>query len=608
MKNFHPFLLTLRLLVLSLALGPVLVAQTVEPSKPAEETQPAAPTAPASVTAAEAAASETPATPTPAPTPEPAVAVEAAPATPEAGVPAAETAAETADEPAELRRLDEPEAEVATADEAEVESGTAAAADGSAVKVKRRRQHSNQMPFGDHVIAEGSTVFEAVSVMGSTTVNGTVEGPAVSVFGDTRINGSTGREAVAVLGNVHINGIVGGEVVAVLGNVDLGPKADVKGNVVIIGGKLSRDPAATFKGDLQEIPIPMWNSERLVGLKTWFKECVLWGRPLAFGRNLGWAWMIAVAVFSMYVLLALLFPRAFEKCAQTLEERPGTSLLAVLLTILIIPVLVVLLVITGVGVLLLPFVIVGLILGSIFGKAVMHAWLGRRITCYFGPGPMQHAAVATFLGSVILLLLYTVPFLGFILFKVLGIIGLGVVVYTIILATRREKPPVVAVPAAGFGAAGATLAVPAEGVAAGAAEATMAPPPLATVAAAALPRAGFWIRLAASVLDAVLVGIVTAVTHTGSALPAIFAAYCVVMWAMKGTTIGGIICGLKVVRVDDRKVDWIVAVVRGLAGFLSLAVAGLGFLWVAFDDQKQSWHDKIAGTTIVRVPKGMALL
>ena len=43
-------------------------------------------------------------------------------------------------------------------------------------------------------------------------------------------------------------------------------------------------------------------------------------------------------------------------------------------------------------------------------------------------------------------------------------------------------------------------------------------------------------------------------------------------------------------------------------GFLSLFVAGLGFIWVAFDDEKQSWHDKIAGTTIVRVPKGTPLL
>ncbi len=608
MNNFRPTsLLALLLAASSLVLGQILWAQSVEPAKPVEEANPAATTAEEPVATNEAAPEATPAAsePAAAATPAPAaeaavVAEEAAPAAPEA---------EATPESTELRRLDEAEEEVTADAQTEVEPEAAAAATGDApVKVKRRRQHhSNQMPFGDHLIAEGNTVFEAVSVMGSTTVNGVVEGPAVSIFGDTRVNGSTGQEAIAVLGNVHINGTVGGEVVAVLGNVELGPKADVKGDMVIIGGKLTRDPAATFKGDLQEIPVPMWSTERLVGLKTWFKECLLWGRPLAFGRNLTWAWMIAVAVFSLYVLLALLFPRAFEKCAQTLEERPGSSLLAVLLTILIIPVLVVLLIITGVGVLLLPFVIVGLILGSIFGKAVMHAWLGRRITCYFGPGPMQHVAVATLLGSVILLLLYTVPFLGFILFKVLGIIGLGVVVYTIILTTRREKPVVVA-PAAGLAAAGVPLAGSAEGVMAGAADSTMTPPPLSAVAAAALPRAGFWIRVAASVIDAVLVGIVTSVTHTGAALPAIFAAYCVVMWAMKATTIGGIICGLKVVRLDDRKVDWIVAVVRGLAGFLSLAVAGLGFLWVAFDDQKQSWHDKIAGTTIVRVPKGMALL
>ncbi len=61
-------------------------------------------------------------------------------------------------------------------------------------------------------------------------------------------------------------------------------------------------------------------------------------------------------------------------------------------------------------------------------------------------------------------------------------------------------------------------------------------------------------------------------------------------------------------RLDDRPIDWGVAIVRGLAAFLSLVVAGLGFIWVAFDDDKQSWHDKIAGTTIVHVPKGTSLI
>ena len=86
------------------------------------------------------------------------------------------------------------------------------------------------------------------------------------------------------------------------------------------------------------------------------------------------------------------------------------------------------------------------------------------------------------------------------------------------------------------------------------------------------------------------------------------AIYAAVMWKLKGTTIGGIVCGLKVVRTDNREIDWATAIVRALSCFLSLFAAGLGFIWVAFDHDKQSWHDKIAGTTVVRVPKGVSLL
>jgi len=72
--------------------------------------------------------------------------------------------------------------------------------------------------------------------------------------------------------------------------------------------------------------------------------------------------------------------------------------------------------------------------------------------------------------------------------------------------------------------------------------------------------------------------------------------------------IGGIVFGLQVVRADGRPVDWSTAIVRALGCFLSLVVVGLGFIWIAFDDQRQGWHDKIAGTVVVRVPKGVSLL
>ncbi|MEO7598859.1 MAG: RDD family protein, partial [Opitutus sp.] len=130
------------------------------------------------------------------------------------------------------------------------------------------------------------------------------------------------------------------------------------------------------------------------------------------------------------------------------------------------------------------------------------------------------------------------------------------------------------------------------------------------ISAATLHRAGFWIRLAASALDALLVAIAIHLMprFLQPNFLLVYAAYCVLFWGLKGTTVGGIVCNLKVVRLDDRPVDWATALVRSLAGFLSFFASGIGFIWVAFDDQRQSWHDKIAGTTIVQVPKGVSLV
>ena len=143
--------------------------------------------------------------------------------------------------------------------------------------------------------------------------------------------------------------------------------------------------------------------------------------------------------------------------------------------------------------------------------------------------------------------------------------------------------------------------------------------PPSSVLPIAWERAGFFIRLGALALDTVLIGAITlflsdvlpralALHHGPGGVLLALAIYGAVMWKLKGTTIGGIVCGLKVVRTDRREIDWATAIVRALACFLSLMVAGLGFIWVAFDDDKQSWHDKIAGTTVVRAPKGASLV
>jgi uncharacterized RDD family membrane protein YckC len=88
----------------------------------------------------------------------------------------------------------------------------------------------------------------------------------------------------------------------------------------------------------------------------------------------------------------------------------------------------------------------------------------------------------------------------------------------------------------------------------------------------------------------------------------LLAIYGAIMWKLRGTTVGGIVFDLHVVRMDGRPVDWETAIVRALGCFLSLAVAGLGFIWIAFDHDRQAWHDKIAGTVVVRAKRGVPLL
>jgi uncharacterized RDD family membrane protein YckC len=555
----------------------------------------------------------------------------AAPAEPEVPAPPAAAPAEpakpgvaaVAPAPAEekpVRELvaDDKESEATAETTKDTEPETAPAAEDENQAHSRRHGNNERVSFfSDSNLAEGQEAQAVVSVIGSSTSAGEVRDAVVSIMGGSRVTGGTvGDAVVSVLGNTYINGHVKGEAVTVLGNVELGPKAVIDGEVICIGGQVTRDASAVVRGNVQNIAIAGKNFD-FSALTTWFHECLVYARPLAFHRNLWWAWCVALSFLAFYALIALIAPGGVAKCAETLEQRPGYSLLASLLTLLLTPVAFILLALTlaiAIGFVLIPAFSLGLFFASIFGKIVMLAWLGRRFTKLFGDGSLAHPVFGVLIGGLVVLGLYTIPIVGFITYKLLGILGLGVVVYTLILQYKAGRPPkpvkAAVAPAAVAMAAAISTGFEAVPPVVSAAGPSAAP---AVISAATLPRVGFWLRLAASVLDAVMVGIVFGMMHRiwsgfGGIFPFWYAVYCVIMWATKGTTIGGIICGLKVVRVDDRPVDWSVAIVRGLSAFLSLAVAGIGFIWVAFDDEKQSWHDKIAGTTIVKVPKGTALI
>ncbi len=463
-----------------------------------------------------------------------------------------------------------------------------------------------------------------VAVGDSVTVgaNQRIEGNEVAIFGNLTNDGEVEGNAVAVFGASRIDGAVHGNAVVVLGTMRLGSHAHVDGNVVCAGGAILKDPGAYVGGHIVNLGV-LTNSGDDNAASSWWTNGLQMGRPLAFGRHLHVLWIVNAFLIGLYIVVALAFPGGIAKCTDTLTKRPGSMFLIGVLSVIALPVLFILLCITIVGIpvaiVVLPLAVMTAIL---FGKATIYRLLGASII-----GRSQHTALAILVGALIVTLIYLVPILGILLWVLVAFVGFACVVTTLLSPVREAvavtTPIAVAVPAAATAVASEAVTpavVPAAAlVVPGASEGTPMPPPVVPVTSvpppvaplmglvpeAALPRARFWPRMLAILIDAVLIG---ALVHMSDAFLPVLGAYAAVFWKFKGSTVGSIIFGFKVVRIDGRPVDWMTAIVRALACFISLIAVGLGFIWIAFDPEKQGWHDKIAGTVVVKLPKGASLV
>lgn len=100
-----------------------------------------------------------------------------------------------------------------------------------------------------------------------------------------------------------------------------------------------------------------------------------------------------------------------------------------------------------------------------------------------------------------------------------------------------------------------------------------------------------WIELATLPVSTLLAMIVPLLVMT--------ALYLVLHWGLIGRTIGQRALGLRV--VDGRGADpgWVRSTLRVAATGIGLVPAGLGALWMLFDDERRTFQDHIAGTWVV---------
>ena len=118
---------------------------------------------------------------------------------------------------------------------------------------------------------------------------------------------------------------------------------------------------------------------------------------------------------------------------------------------------------------------------------------------------------------------------------------------------------------------------------------------------------GFWIRVAASIVDDVLLGVpLWLLLHTFGAWGLLgglgtFLYHPLMESSRAQATVGKIVFGMIVTDTSFRRISFGRALGRYLAKGLSSVLLYLGYVMVAFTPQKRGLHDYIAGTLVLRV-------
>lgn len=520
-------------------------------------------------------------------------------------------------------------------------------------------------------VAAGENVRSVVVVQSSATIDGQVDHDLVVIGGKARINGTVRGNVVNVGGGIVLgpDAQIRGDAVGVLGGIRMGANSVIQGDACGIVGGVEKGPGAQIHGETidQHIDLPFgkWTGQDGFQLPHWIevtlKEIVLKFRPLSF--RVGWVWVVAGIFLALHLLLTLVAPGMVRSISSTLADRGATAFLMGFLALPLGALVTLILAATGIGLVVVPFFGAAFLFAAFAGKSGLLHFLGMSVARRPGRDLTGLAAVA--IGTAVVTVVYLVPFLGMVSWAVLSMwaIGAGMLALLSRFQNEARPTPLRPIPASTPGPAPTSPAPTLSPLAmmvvtpsyappspdsspestssidseetnpealetdagtgtrpSAAADATPAgnppppPPPFPAPSmppdALTMPRVALKERLLASLLDGFLLALLfLTMDVSGIRWKVLIAiAYFTSFWLWRQTTLGGIVLRLKVVRLDGRPMDAATALVRSLGATFGVLALGLGYFWSAWDPDSQGWHDKIAGTVVVRTPKSLPLV
>jgi hypothetical protein len=258
------------------------------------------------------------------------------------------------------------------------------------------------------------------SGFGDVLVSGTVKGDIDAGFGDVKIEGPVEGDVRAEFGDVYVNAPVKGDVNVGWGDVDLGPDAEISGNLGCEGCDITGNRSAV-KGEMtargMAIDFDESHGPGIIGFVGWL--------------------FTALAFAACAVLAAVVAPRPMASAASRAEESPWRSFVYGLLSLPVVFVLCVALAVSIVGIPLLLLLVPAYLALLFLGALVAAFFIGTRILMVTGRYRVGNALAAV-VGAMILALTTLIPLLGNLLLYALSLLGTGAIILTL-FSRRRPR-------------------------------------------------------------------------------------------------------------------------------------------------------------------------
>jgi hypothetical protein len=415
---------------------------------------------------------------------------------------------------------------------------------------------------------------------------------------------SENRDVVLIGGEGTIEGNINGDLALIGSQATF--SGNVNGSLVVVGSKLKVEPGAHVNGDFANIASKVIDSKNIsvngekvdlgglsvVPVVPFFKEVIsnlFLVRPMSPTSEFSWA--LAILGLALCLFLGWLFPQTFVETDIILQKRPAPAFLTGLAVILGGAVLSALLVITVIGIIALPFLGIAWFILDLFGKTAVSYTIGKRI--FPNAASQGHPILVWILaGTVVRLILYCIPVVGFIAWGIVLLIGSGSFAIYLI---ERYRP-------ATNGRALPPSTQPGKSTPPVTHSSQLALGSVEPVVALSLPKAQFLPRLGANLIDLVVIYAVLSSLHLTRVTLLVWVVYRFGMYVWKSATLGQLVLNLRTQKSNGATLigDYSTSAIRALSSLISLIPLGLGFIWILFSKDLDAWHDKISNTHVVQ--------